>query len=64
MVADDDAKFIESVVRLLSEPELRESLSREARRKVEAENSWRSVATEYEAMYREALAQPVSLKDR
>jgi glycosyltransferase involved in cell wall biosynthesis len=64
MIADEDAKFIESVVRLLSDPELRESLSREARRKVEAENSWRSVATQYEATYREALAQPVSLTDR
>lgn len=64
MIADDDAKFIESVVRLLSEPELRESLSREARRKVEAENSWASVATQYEGVYREALAQSGSIKDR
>ena len=49
MIADDDAKFIESVVRLLSEPALGESLSREARRKVETENSWQSVAMQYEA---------------
>ena len=48
MIADDDAKFIESVVRLLSDAALRESLSREARRKVEAENSWASVAARYE----------------
>ena len=58
MIPDDDAKFIEAVVRLLDEPALRESLSREARRKVEAENSWASVATQYEGIYRDALAQP------
>ena len=63
MIADEDTKFIESVVRLLSEPELRESLSREARRKVEAENSWNSVAMQYEGVYRDVLAQR-SLKDR
>ena len=63
MIADDDAKFIESVVRLLSEPALRESLSREARRKVETENSWASVATQYEGVYRDVLAQR-PLKDR
>jgi polysaccharide biosynthesis protein PslH len=64
MIADDDAKFTESAGRLLDEPALRESLSREARRKVEAENSWASVATQYEGVYREALAQPGSVKDR
>jgi glycosyltransferase involved in cell wall biosynthesis len=64
MIADDDAKFAESVVRLLSDPALRESLSREARLKVEAENSWQSVATQYEAVYRDALGQPGSTKDR
>jgi glycosyltransferase involved in cell wall biosynthesis len=58
MIPDDDAKFIESIVRLLDEPALRESLSREARRKVEAENSWASVATQYEGVYGDALAQP------
>jgi len=41
----------------LADPALRESLSREARRKAEAEYSWRSVATKYEEVYREALAQ-------
>ena len=39
---------------------LGESLSREARRKVEAENSWQSVATQYEAVYRDALVQSES----
>jgi polysaccharide biosynthesis protein PslH len=58
MIADDDAKFSESVVRLLSDQALGESLSREARRKVEADNSWQFVATQYEAVYRDALAQP------
>jgi polysaccharide biosynthesis protein PslH len=56
MIADDDAKFTAAVVRLLSEPALRESLSREARRKVETENSWQSVAVKYEEVYREVLA--------
>ena len=65
MIADDDAKFTESVVRLLSDAALRESLSREARRKVEAENSWASVAMQYESVYRDALApQPRSTSDR
>ena len=53
MIADDDAKFAESVVRLLSDPELRESLSREARRKAEAEYSWHSITSEFEGLYRE-----------
>ncbi len=65
MIADDDAKFIESVVRLLSDGALRESLSREARHKVEAENSWALVAMQYESVYRDALApQPRSTNDR
>src|SRR5579862_2766433 len=64
MIADDDTKFIESIVRLLAEPALRESLSREARRKVEAENSWASVATQYESVYRDALAYPRSTTNR
>jgi glycosyltransferase involved in cell wall biosynthesis len=54
MVADDDGKFTEAVVRLLTDPKLCESLSREARRKAEAEYSWDSIATEYESLYREA----------
>jgi len=64
MIADDDAKFAESIVRLLEEPALRESLSREARRKVESENSWQSVSIQYEDVYREALDHPRSIKDR
>lgn len=64
MIADDDAKFIESVVRLLSDAALRESLSREARHKVEAENSWAWVAMQYEGVYRDALAPPRSTNDR
>ena len=55
MIADDDAKFGDAVVQLLADPALCESLSREARRKVEAENSWSAVASRYEAEYREAL---------
>jgi glycosyltransferase involved in cell wall biosynthesis len=54
MIADDDPKFTEAVFRLLSDPELCKSLSREARRKAEAEYSWDSIATEYESLYREA----------
>jgi len=56
MIADDDAKFAGSVVRLLSDPELRNSLSREARRKAEAEYSWDSIASAFEGLYREILA--------
>jgi glycosyltransferase involved in cell wall biosynthesis len=56
MVADDDAKFADSVTRLLSDSELRNSLSREARRKVEAEYSWDSIAPAFEGLYREILA--------
>jgi glycosyltransferase involved in cell wall biosynthesis len=57
MIAHDDASFTESIVRVLSEPELRNSLSREARRKVEAEYSWVSITSAFEALYREILAQ-------
>ena len=56
MVADDDAKFSESVIRLLSDPELRNSLSSEARRKAEAEYSWHSITSAFEELYREILA--------
>jgi glycosyltransferase involved in cell wall biosynthesis len=62
MIADDDAKFSDSVVRLLAEPTLRESISREARRKVETDNSWRSVALQYEAVYRGAMVNCDRLK--
>ncbi|MGA9722498.1 MAG: glycosyltransferase [Candidatus Binatus sp.] len=57
LIADDDVNFGDSVARLLTDPALRESLSREARRKVEAEHSWQFVATQYEGVYREALAE-------
>ena len=57
MIADDDAEFSAAVVRLLSEPELRESLSRAARHKVEAEYSWQSIASSFEGLYREILEQ-------
>ena len=55
MIADDDAKFGDAVVQLLADRALGDSLSREARRKVEAENSWSAVAMRYEGEYREAL---------
>jgi glycosyltransferase involved in cell wall biosynthesis len=54
--ADEDAKFAEAVVRLLSDPKLRESLSSEARRKVEADYSWPSITSRFEELYREILA--------
>ena len=56
MVADDDVKFAEAVVRLLSDPTLCKSLSSEARGKAEAEYSWQSITAQYEGLYREALA--------
>jgi glycosyltransferase involved in cell wall biosynthesis len=57
LIADDDAKFVESVVRLLSEPELRNSLSHEARCLAEAEYSWASIASAFEGLYREILTE-------
>lgn len=56
LIADDDAKFAEAVVRLLSDSELRNSLSREARRKAETEYSWDSITSAFEGLYREILA--------
>ena len=56
IIADDDAKFAESIIKLLDEPGLRDSLSREARRKVEAEYSWTSITSAFEELYREILA--------
>ncbi len=56
LIADDDEKFGDSVARLLADPTLCESLSREARRKVEAEYSWHSIASAFEVLYREILA--------
>jgi glycosyltransferase involved in cell wall biosynthesis len=55
LIADDDAKFAEAVVRLLSDPELCKSLSRETRRLAEAEYSWDSITSAFEALYREIL---------
>ncbi|HWJ41380.1 MAG TPA: glycosyltransferase [Candidatus Limnocylindrales bacterium] len=62
LIADDDAKFAESVVRLLSEDALCESLSREARRKAEAEYSWPSITSAFEGLYREALARRAAVQ--
>jgi glycosyltransferase involved in cell wall biosynthesis len=56
LIADDDAKFADAVVRLLSDSDLRESLSREARRLAEAEYSWASITSAFEELYREILA--------
>lgn len=56
MVADDDAKFAEAVVRLLSDPEMRSSVSRAARRKAETEYAWDSITSAFEGLYREILA--------
>jgi polysaccharide biosynthesis protein PslH len=57
LIADDDAKFGDSVAELLANPARCESLAREARAKVESEYSWDSIATAYEGLYREALAE-------
>ncbi len=53
LIADHDAEFAEAVVRLLSDGELRSSISREARRKAEAEYSWGSITAKFEELYRE-----------
>jgi glycosyltransferase involved in cell wall biosynthesis len=55
LIADDDAKFADAVVRLLSDSELRGSLASEARRKAESEYSWDSITSAFEALYREIL---------
>jgi glycosyltransferase involved in cell wall biosynthesis len=55
MIADGDAEFAEAVVRLLSDPGLRDSLSSEARRKAEEEYSWNSITSAFEGLYREIL---------
>jgi len=55
MVADDDTKFADAVVRVLSDSELRNSLAREARRKAEVEYSWDSISARFEGLYREVV---------
>ena len=55
MVADDDTKFADAVVRVLSDSELRNSLAREARRKAEVEYSWDSISVRFEELYREIV---------
>ena len=55
MVADDDTKFADAVVRVLSDSELRNSLAREARRKAEVEYSWGSIGVRFEELYREIV---------
>lgn len=55
MVADEDAKFADAVVRLLSDHGLRDSISREARRKAEAEYSWDAITAKLEELYREVM---------
>ena len=55
MVADDDTKFADAVVRVLSDSELRNSLAREARRKAEVEYSWGSISVRFEELYREIV---------
>jgi glycosyltransferase involved in cell wall biosynthesis len=55
LIADDDAKFSDAVVRLLCDHELRNSLASEARRKAESEYSWESITSAFEALYREIL---------
>ena len=56
MVADDDPKFAAAVVRVLSDPELRNSIARAARREAEMEYSWDSITSAFERLYREILA--------
>jgi glycosyltransferase involved in cell wall biosynthesis len=56
MIADDDANFVDAVVRLLSDERLRASIAREARRLAETEYSWDSITSAFEELYREILA--------
>jgi glycosyltransferase involved in cell wall biosynthesis len=56
LIADDDARFAEAVVRLLSDPELCKLLSRETRRLAESEYSWDSITSAFEGLYREILS--------
>jgi glycosyltransferase involved in cell wall biosynthesis len=53
MVADDDQRFAEAVVRLLTDATLRDSIAGEARGRAEAEYSWVSITAQLEELYRE-----------
>jgi glycosyltransferase involved in cell wall biosynthesis len=53
MIADDDNRFADAVVRLLSDASLRDSIAREARRQAEAEYSWSAITAKLEDLYRE-----------
>ncbi|HUO04945.1 MAG TPA: glycosyltransferase family 4 protein [Candidatus Binataceae bacterium] len=60
LIADDDSAFADAVVRLLGDPALRTAISREARKKVEREFSWPSIAAQFEGLYTEMLGRVVS----
>jgi glycosyltransferase involved in cell wall biosynthesis len=51
IVADDDAAISDAVARLLDDAALRQSLSTAARKRVESEYSWETVAARYERLY-------------
>lgn len=57
MIADDAPKFADAVITLLSNPEMRDSIAREARRKAEKEYSWNSITGRLEDLYRDIRAQ-------
>lgn len=56
LLADGPDAIAEAVLTLLDNGELRQALSKEARRKVELEYSWESAASRFEAVWRAAVA--------
>ena len=58
LVADTPAAFAEAVLRLLSDPPLAETLSRQGRALVESEYGWGSIAGRLESFYAQVLASP------
>lgn len=55
LVADAPQAFADSVLRVLSEPDLAASLSRQGRTLVEQEYGWASIATQLETFYAQVL---------
>lgn len=60
LIADDDREIAEAVIRLLGDSSLRQALSLEARKKVEAEYAWPSIAARFEQLYLEMCGRGIA----
>jgi len=56
LLADDDARFADAVVRAISDDALRHTLVRNARRLVEVQYDWEAIAAAQLGIYDELLA--------